>query len=333
MKTIVKIELVILVLVVLAAGVMTLWDAGVFGLLKEPVVMERTPEPIPQEPENQEEVLPQEPIQEEEPTENLAEETRELTAKSWFAFDVRQGEYLQKQGDVYEKLYPASITKLLTCYTLLSCMDPEDAVTVGDALELVKEDSSVAGLQAGDVITVEQLVCAMMLPSGNDAAQVAAVAGGRAMGGQDLSCREAAEVFVEQMNARAEELGMEDSHFVNPDGWHDENHYTSMNDLVILSQKVLTNPVMLKYTSMASATVQLGERELVWKNTNMLLHESLKTYIPSTIGMKTGYTNAAGDCLVTAFFETDRIVLIGVFGCPKLSEDRYLDTVQIYNSL
>ena len=65
----------------------------------------------------------------------------------------------------------------------------------------------------------------------------------------------------------------------------------------------------------------------------MLLHERLDTYTPSTIGMKTGYTNAAGDCLVTAFFETDRIILVGVFGCPRLSEDRYLDTVQIYNTL
>ena len=332
MKTILKIEIVILVLVVLVAAGMTLWDEGVFMLLEEPVVMERTPEPIPQE-EIREETLPEAPYEEEEPTENLTEEARELTAKSWFAFDVRQGEYLDKQGDVHEKLYPASITKLLTCHTLLSCMDPEDTVTVGEALALVQVDSSVAGLQAGDVVTVEQLVCAMMLPSGNDAAQVAAVAGGRAVGGQNLSCREAAEVFVEQMNIQAEELGMKESHFMNPDGWYDENHYTSMNDLVILSQKVLTNPVILKYTSMPSATVKLGGRELVWKNTNMLLHESLKTYIPSTIGMKTGYIDAAGDCLVTAFFETDRILLIGVFGCPKLSEDRYLDTVAIYNSI
>lgn len=328
MKTIVKIEIVILALVALVAVGMTLWDEGVFGLLKEPVVMERTPEPIPQETLVQKETLPQQTPVEEEPA-----QLGNLSAKSWFAFDVRQGEYLQTQGDDHEKLYPASITKLLTCYTLLSCMDPEDTVTVGDALELVKEDSAVAGLQTGDVITVEQLVCAMMLPSGNDAAQVAAVAGGRAIGGQNLSCQEAAALFVAQMNARAEELGMKDSHFANADGWHDENHYTSMNDLVILSQKVLTNPVMIKYTSMSSATVQLGDRELEWKNTNMLLHESLETYIPNTIGMKTGYTNAAGDCLVTAFFEMDRIVLVGVFGCPKLSEDRYLDTVQIYNSI
>ena len=331
MKTIVKIEIAILILVVLAAVTMTLWDEGVFGLLKEPVVMERTPQPIPQETVPQEQTLPQESSPEEE--QNWAGEARELTAKNWFAFDVRRGEYLQTQGDIHGKLYPASITKLLTCYTLLSCMDPADTVTVGDALTLVKEGSSVADLKEGDVVTVEQLVCAMMLPSGNDAAQVAAVAGGRAVGGQDLSCQEAAALFVEQMNTMAEELGMADSHFVNADGWHNENHYTSMHDLVILSQKVLTNPVMLKYTSMDAVTVQLGDRELEWKNTNMLLHEKLDMYVPSTIGMKTGYTNAAGDCLVTAFFETDRILLVGVFGCPTLSEHRYLDTIQIYNSL
>ena len=329
MKTIVKVEIVILVLVILVAVVMTLADEGVFSLLKEPVLVEREAPPIPAEPvaEAVPETVPEETEEPDQP------ELRPLTAKRWFAYDIREGAYLQKQGDEHKKLYPASITKLLTCHTLLTCMDPEDKVTVGDALALVKADSSVAGLQEGDVLTVEQLVAAMMLPSGNDAAQVAAVAAGRAIGGRDLSNVQAVECFVEAMNKEAECLGMEDSHFVNPDGWHHENHYTSMHDLVLLSQTVLTNPVILKYTGMPELTVKLGDREKTWKNTNMLLHESMETYLPNTIGMKTGYTNAAGDCLVTAFFETDRILLIGVFGCPNLSKDRYLDTVAIYNSL
>ena len=329
MKTIVKIEIVLLALVVLVAAGMILVSEGVLGLLYEPVIAERTPEGIPQEPEIQEE-----PAIWETAPEKSVDVPDGISAKSWFAFDVRRGEYLQTQGDVHEKLYPASITKLLTCYTLLSCLAPEDTVTVSeDMLELVQEDSSVAELQAGDTVTVEQLVCAMMLPSGNDAAQVAAVAGGRAIGGRDLSNREAVEVFVERMNLLAEELGMEDSNFENPDGWHHENHYTSMNDLVILSRKVLAEPVILKYISTPSVTVRLGDRELEWKNTNMLLHEDAQTYIPATVGLKTGYTNAAGDCLVTAFFGTDRLLLVGVFGCPTFTMDRYQDTVDIYNSL
>ena len=120
MKTIVKIEIAILILVVLVATTMTLWDEGVFGLLKEPVLKERTPQPIPQEAVVQEQTLPQESSPEEE--QNWTGEARELTAKNWFAYDVRRGEYLQTQGDLHGKLYPASITKLLTCYTLLSCI-------------------------------------------------------------------------------------------------------------------------------------------------------------------------------------------------------------------
>ena len=331
MKTIVKIEIVLLALVVLVAAGMILVSEGVLGLFYEPVLMERTPAPIAEEaPEIREEVPAQQPQEETQPL----EQTRTITATRYFAYDVRRQTYLRKHGDGAEKLYPASITKLLSAQVVLSALEPADTVTVGtDMLELVQEGSSVAELAAGDVLTVEQLICAMMLPSGNDAAQVAAVAAGRAMGGQELDCRQAVDLFVEKMNEKARELGMENSHFENPDGWQHENHYTTMDDLVILCQAALQEPLILKYTATAQETVTVADRELEWKNTNMLLHEEEETYVPATIGLKTGYTSAAGGCLVTAFFDTDRVLLVGVFGCPGQTMDRYLDTVDIYNSI
>ena len=343
MKTIVKIEIALLVLVLLVGTGMVLVSEGVLDLFFDPVILEQTPEPIPTE---EMEVPAQEAAEEstdsqshsaeEEGTDAQAHsaEERNITATKYFAYDVREGEYLAIQGGGDDKLYPASITKLLTVHVLLSAMDPADKVNVGDAMSLVQEDSSLAGLKEGDTLTVEQLIAAMMLPSGNDAAQVAAAAAGRKLAGDSsLSASSAVQVFVKEMNAQAQALGMANSHFENPDGFHHENHYTTMNDLVILCKAVLANETVLKYTSMASDAVVLSDRTLEWDNTNYLLHSGEETYLSNTIGLKTGYTSAAGSCLVSAFFMEDRLLLIGVFGCPAYTEDRYLDTVAIYNSL
>ena len=332
MKTIVKIEIAILILVVLVAAGMVMVSEGVLNLFFEPVVRVREAPAIPTEAvallaEAEGEAIPEATVPQD------PAEARELTAKRYFAYDVREGKYLTTLGDTDEKLYPASITKLLTAHVVLQHMKPEDTVVVGDALTLVHEGSSTAGLAEGDTLSVEQLISAMMLPSGNDAAQVAAVAAGRVIGGKDQDCAAAVGTFVAEMNKQAEALGMKGSHFENPDGWHHENHYTTMNDLVILSKKVLANPLILKYTSLAEDSVEMADRTLEWKNTNFLLHSQAEAYIPNTIGLKTGYTDPAGGCLVSAFFEGDRLWIIGVFGCPAYTMDRYLDTVDIYNSL
>lgn len=346
MKTIVKIEIAILVVVVLVGAGMVLLSEGLLDWFRDPVVIEQNPVPIatdaateatdPEEPETE-----ADPAEAEEPVQTQPEniqaeptEPRLLTATKYFAYDIREGEYLQKLGDADERLYPASITKLLSTYVILQHMKPEDTVTVGDAMTLVQEDSSVAGLIEGDSLTVEQLIAAMMLPSGNDAAQVAAAAAGRKMAGDEsLPALDAVQVFVKEMNATAKELGLKNSHFENPDGFHHENHYTTMNDLVTLSEIVLAEPVILKYASRATDSVLLPDRTLEWTNTNMLLHPDAETYLPNTIGLKTGYTGEAGSCLMSAFFMEDRLLLIGVFGCPAYTMDRYLDTVAIYNNL
>ena len=331
MKTIVKVEAIILILLVLVAAGLYAVNTGMLELLTELELVQRTPEPIPQdEPVVAEE--PPVPVQPEAPRKTTA---LNLAATRYFAYDLREEAYITHLGDVDASLYPASITKLLTSYVVLQHMAPEETVTVGeDALALVEEDSSVAELEVGDVLSVEQLIAAMMLPSGYDAAQVAAVAAGRTIAGDSaLDCVAAKQVFVDEMNVQADALGMDNSNFVNPDGWHNENHYTTMDDLVTLCKEVLKNQTILKYTSLAEETVVLNGREVEWKNTNFLLYSDGEAYVPSAIGLKTGYTGEAGGCLVSAFFEKDRLILIGVFGGPGFTMDRYLDTVAIYNSL
>lgn len=332
MKKIIKAEIVVLTLLVLVAAAMTLISAGGLSLLKEPVTLAREATPIPTDaPAMQEEALPMEVSQEEVPAQIST--GRQLTATRYFVYDVRQEKYLQQKGELDQRLYPASITKLLTVYVLLQYMEPSQEVVVGDALTLVQPDSSLANLQEGDRLTVGQLIEAMMLPSGNDAAQTAAVAAGRVIANNTaLTPQEASSVFVDEMNKQAQFLGMTGSHFANADGFHDDNHYTTMADLTVLAKKVLADPTIVSYTSLISDTVTLQGRTEEWKNTNVLLNPNSESYIPATIGLKTGYTSNAGSCLMSAFFMKDRLMIIGVFGCPAYTEDRYLDTVELFNT-
>lgn len=331
MKLILKIEIILLVIVVLVGAGMVMAAEGVFELFHEPVIAQREATPLPTDAPLEPIVLPESVVQPE--TAEAQEISRNITADNYFAYDIREDAYLAKMGDSEEKLYPASITKLLTSYVVLQHMDPEETVKVGDALNLVQPDSSVAKLQAGDELTVSQLIAGMLLPSGNDAAQTIAVAVGRKLGGSNLPYYEAVDVFVAEMNRQAELLGMTNSHFANPDGFHDNDHYTTMDDLVVLCKTVLTDPVMLGYTSRVEESVEVQGRTLKWENTNILLHSEEDLYHANVIGMKTGYTRRAGNCLISAFFEQDRVILIGVFGCPGFTEDRYYDTVAIYESL
>ena len=327
MKTIIKIEALVLAAVVLVAAVLTLLSMGALMWLKEPVVQVRKSEPIATEAATEPAA---EPVSEA-PAAAYLSPSREITATRYFVYDVRNGTYLQQKGNLQDKLYPASITKLLSVYVLLQYMDPADTVVVGDALTLVQPDSSVANLVEGDVLTVGQLIEAMMMPSGNDAAQTAAVAAGRTIAGNSgLTPEEASQVFVAEMNKQAVAMGMSGSHFANADGFHHDDHYTTMADLTILATKVLADPTIVSYTSMVEDTVTLQGREEEWKNTNFLLNPGYEAHIPATIGLKTGYTGEAGSCLISAFFMKDRLLLIGVFGAPAYTEDRYLDTAELF---
>ena len=330
MKLIVKIEIVLLAVLVLVGAGLILYAEGVFELFHEPVITDWEAAAVPAEVVAEPVSLPEATLPAEEKGTPIS---REITADKYFAYDIREDAYLAKLGDSAEKLYPASITKLLTSYVVLQHMELEETVTAGDALNLVQEDSSLAKLQAGDELTVGQLIAGMMLPSGNDAAQVIAVATGRKIGGSNLSYHAAVDVFVEEMNRQAQELGMVNSHFANPDGFHDNDHYTTMDDLVVLCKKVLADPVMTGYTSLVEESLEVQGRTLEWENTNILLHSEEELYHANAIGLKTGYTGMAGNCLISAFFEEDRVILIGVFGCPAFTEDRYYDTVAIYDSL
>jgi len=257
-------------------------------------------------------------------------EDRQITAKQYFVYDLTQQKYLVSSGDT--KVYPASITKLFSAYVALQYLDAEEVITSPDIRELVMPGSSVAGIEAAEKLTVEKLVEAMLLPSGNDAAYVLAVVAGHRIGSGNLSPYSAANLFVERMNALAKEKGMTGSHFANPDGIHESNHYTTYHDLTIMAALALENPTIAKYANTAngSRTMMYEGKEVPWKNTNALIQENSEYYCPYAIGLKTGQTPSAGSCLLSAFQVEDTTLIIGVFGCPDVN-DRFDDTLQLFN--
>ena len=250
-----------------------------------------------------------------------------------FVYDVAGDRMLYCSGPEDETVYPASITKLFTAYTALRLLPGDTVVTAGWELGLLKPASSYAGIGMDSKLTVEMLVEAMLLPSGNDAAYVLAAAAGRAAAGnQSLGASAAVGAFMERMNEMGQEVGLVNTHFVNPDGYHDNAHYSCPRDLARIGALALNDPVIAQFASMSRDTVRFVSGESVtWDNTNRLLNPDSEWYCPESVGLKTGYTNRAGFCLLSAFRRGDRQVLVGIFGAKdKLS--RYSDAAALWQA-
>lgn len=199
--------------------------------------------------------------------------------------------YAQK---IHEKLYPASTTKILTALVALKYGNLDEYITVSsEALEGLDPSSSVAGIQVGDTLSLEQLLYGLMLSSGNDAAIVIAemIAGGEAE-------------FAELMNKEALAVGATDSHFVNAHGLPDKDHYTSVYDLYLIFNAAIQNEKFVEIINDSSYTARYTNKagetvEKTWNNTNKYLTGEVDEPDGVTvIGGKTGTTGAAGYCLV-----------------------------------
>ena len=194
---------------------------------------------------------------------------------------------------IHDRLFPASTTKILTLYLALKYGTLSDIVTVSDNAVAVPSDSSVAGLRSGVQLTLEDLLYGLMLPSGNDSAVVIA---------EHISG--SVDAFVELMNKEANALGATNSHFVNPHGYHDENHYTTAYDLYLIFNQGILNQKFIDIISSATYTTDIKEpdgstRSVTWKQSNLFVNGTRTAPENVTvIGGKTGTTDEAGACLV-----------------------------------
>ena len=159
-------------------------------------------------------------------------------------YDVTSDKVLyEKNADT--RCYPASTTKILTCLVTLKYAQSSTVFTVGNEIRLIDPQSSRAYLQIGQRLDLQTMLEAIMLPSGNDAAYTAAANIGRIIAGdQNLDASAAIKRFCSEMNKMAAELGAKDSHFENPDGIHQANHYTTAHDLALIAKAALAQPTL-----------------------------------------------------------------------------------------
>lgn len=253
-----------------------------------------------------------------------------MDAKHILVYDSATDTILYSKTLPGGKLYPASITKLFTCYVALQHLQPDEILTAGDELNLVQEGSSMAYIYRKQKVTVEMAVEGMMLPSGNDAAMIVAAAAGRRIAGDEsLEPEQAVAVFVDEMNRQAESLGFEQSHFANPDGYHVGAHYTCVNDMVRIAKLALENKIIRKYMGLFEDDVTYASGQSNhWENTNLFLDPEDGFYRPAAIGMKTGRTKQAGYCLMSAFRNGKSTLVIGMFGYDD-EYQRFRDTLKI----
>ncbi len=214
-------------------------------------------------------------------------------------------------------LYPASMTKIVTACVTLKYVSPDDVVKVGSEQDLVHWDSSKCGIVKGQRLSIEHLLYGLMLPSGNDAAHTLAVYVARTVSGnEDLTDEEAVKSFAELMNDFCAEIGAMDTHFVNPEGWHSEEHFTTINDLAIMTQYAMTIPLIRDIVSCSFLEVRIASgHKMMFINSNPFLQKNSGYYNEYVTGMKTGSTSAAGKCLVTTINLMGNEYIAVVAGC------------------
>lgn len=196
----------------------------------------------------------------------------------------------------------ASTTKIMTALLALEAADALGDPPVEIAREMIAVEGSSMGLQEGDVVTLTNLAAGMLLASGNDAANAAA-----------LYLDGSLEKFAQRMNDRAEDLGMCDTHFVTPSGLEGEDangmeHVSTAYDMALLAREALAHE---RFRKLCSSAVYQVEFENPVKLVSFTNHNKLLTWYPGCVGVKTGFTKAAGRCLVSAA-QRDGVTLIAV---------------------
>lgn len=262
-------------------------------------------------------------------------EGRQLSAAQAFVYDCQTRDFMFLQGAPEDTVWMASITKLFAIHVASQYLGPEENIRIESGpLSKVSYNSSTAGLEVGEVLTASQLYVASLISSGNDASYVLATAAGRKIEGDpSLSVDAAIEVFVAEMNRQAQTLGLTGTHFTNPDGYHDTEHYSCMQDLATIAELALSNEAVYSYGPLSRVTITpVSGSDKQWQNLNLLVDANSEYYCPYAVGLKTGYTGAAGNCLLSAFDIEGHRYIIGTFNCPS-ETSRFDDTLQLFNEI
>lgn len=201
------------------------------------------------------------------------------------------------------RLPMASTTKIMTALIVIENCKMDEKVKI--PAQAVGVEGSSIYLREGEIFTVEELLYGLMLRSGNDASVALA-----------LYVAGSVENFAAMMNIRAEAMGLKDTHFINPNGLHNDNHYTSAYDLCYISCEAMQNPTFRKIVSTKFVKVSQGESTRYFKNKNKLLH-----LYEGGNGIKTGFTKKAGRCLVASAKKEGITMVSVVLNRPSMWEE------------
>lgn len=263
---------------------------------------------------------------------NAEEEIPDISSPSALLMDYSSGKILYEKN-INEKRYPASLTKIMTAIIVLENCELSDIATVSyDAVMSLSSGYVTANLQIGEELTVEQLLYVLMVGSSNDAAIVLAehVSG-------------SVEKFADLMNEKAKELGCTSTNFVNPNGAHDENHYSTAYDLALMARYAMKNETFRTLVSTTSYTLpttnKYDREDRIFRTTNSLLHLDTSDradnyYYQYATGIKTGFTTPAGNCLIASANKNNLELITVVLGAGQTKDglsQRYLDTLSLFD--
>ena len=243
-----------------------------------------------------------------------------IEATSAILVDDDTGEVLYDQ-DSHAKVYPASITKVMTSLLMLESIAKgehklDETITVGDQVDYgIGEGGSTAGIKAGEQLTIHDLLAAALIPSANEACNAMA----QIIAGDVPS-------FVDLMDQRAKELGMEDTHFANPHGYHDPEHYTSAHDIYRMGHEAMKDPTFRELVSSVSYQIpatNLNDARTLHSTNALVSTWRVRDYwYQYATGIKTGSTPEAGHCLVSAASKNDRNLIAVVMGAANYTENK-----------
>ena len=238
-------------------------------------------------------------------------EDMEVSAKAAVVISADTGEIVYSKNSG-EKLPMASTTKIMSALLCLESGDLYEPFTVDS--DAIRVEGSSMGLQEGDTVTKYALACGMLLPSGNDGANAAAVKIAGSLEG-----------FAELMNDRAQKLGLKKTYFVTPSGLEGEGHGSSAEDMAVLAAEALKNDLFREICSSQTMKLEYGNPPYTrWlKNTNKLL-----SMYDGTYGVKTGFTDEAGRCLVSACEREGKRLICVTLNAP----DDWNDHMKLYDN-
>ena len=250
-----------------------------------------------------------------------------LYSTACIAIDAKS-DFIFYENNKDEKMFPASTTKILTAIIIIeNCNLDEKVIVTDSAISSIPDGYQSANLIAGEEVSIKDLLTMFLVHSANDCGYVLAehYAG-------------SVESFSEIMNNTAKNIGCQNSNFVNPSGIHNIEHYSTAYDLALIAKYCINNDIFRSIVSMSKCTISPTNKSesREYSNTNELINKNSKFYIEECIGIKTGYTKDAGNCLIACFSKNNLEVVCVLLGAPNIDNNyssRFIDSKKIYEHI